>query len=49
MILPMDSVPPSDDLKKYLRPFAQEGKVVNETDVRSFFESLTEAARKGRT
>ncbi|RDB26718.1 Protein mlo2 [Hypsizygus marmoreus] len=37
-----------DDLVKYLRPFAQEGKVVNETDVREFFASLTEAAKKGR-
>ncbi|KAF8066739.1 hypothetical protein FPV67DRAFT_1204345 [Lyophyllum atratum] len=35
-----------DDLVKYLRPFAQEGKVVNETDVREFFASLTEAAKK---
>jgi E3 ubiquitin-protein ligase UBR7 len=44
------SFPPcSDDLKNYLRPFAQEGKVVNEADVRTFFDSLTDAARKGRT
>lgn len=35
-----------DDLVKYLRPFAQEGKVVNETDVREFFASLTEAAKQ---
>ncbi|KAG6890333.1 hypothetical protein C0992_002316 [Termitomyces sp. T32_za158] len=37
-----------DDLVKYLRPFAQEGKVVSENDVRDFFASLTEAAKKGR-
>ncbi|KAG6867849.1 hypothetical protein C0993_010304 [Termitomyces sp. T159_Od127] len=37
-----------DDLVKYLRPFAQEGKVVSENDVREFFASLTEAAKKGR-
>ncbi|KAG5645679.1 hypothetical protein DXG03_005517 [Asterophora parasitica] len=35
-----------DDLVKYLRPFAQEGKVVNESDVREFFTYLTEAAKK---
>ncbi|KAF5381770.1 hypothetical protein D9615_005432 [Tricholomella constricta] len=35
-----------DDLVKYLRPFAEGGKVVNETDVREFFASLTEAAKK---
>ncbi|KAG6833147.1 hypothetical protein H0H87_010861 [Tephrocybe sp. NHM501043] len=35
-----------DNLVKYLRPFAQEGKVVSETDVREFFASLTEAAKK---
>lgn len=39
---------PRDDLVKYLRPFAQEGKVVNETDVRDFFATLTETAKKGR-
>lgn len=33
-----------DDLMKYLRPFAQEGKVVNEADVQEFFASLKEAA-----
>ncbi|KAF9465925.1 hypothetical protein BDZ94DRAFT_1343311 [Collybia nuda] len=37
-----------DDLVKYLRPFAQEGKVVNETDVREFFAALTDAAKKDR-
>lgn len=37
-----------DELTKYLRPFAQEGKVVNETDVKSFFDSLTEAHQKSR-
>ncbi|KAF5366569.1 hypothetical protein D9758_008982 [Tetrapyrgos nigripes] len=31
-----------DDLKNYLRPFAEQGKVVNEADVKSFFESLME-------
>lgn len=36
-----------DDLITYLRPFAQEGKVVNESDVREFFASLTAAAKKG--
>jgi E3 ubiquitin-protein ligase UBR7 len=29
-----------DDLITFLRPFAQEGKVVNEADIRGFFESL---------
>ena len=38
----------SDDLIKFLRPFAQEGKVVNESDVTSFFATLTEAAKSGR-
>ncbi|KAG6865452.1 hypothetical protein C0991_002375 [Blastosporella zonata] len=37
-----------DNLVKYLRPFAQEGKVVSETDVREFFASLTEAGKKNR-
>ncbi|KAF8956579.1 hypothetical protein BDZ97DRAFT_1671410 [Flammula alnicola] len=37
-----------DDLVKFLRPFAQDGKVVNESDVRDFFASLTEAAKRGR-
>uniref|UniRef100_A0A8H8CIX0 Uncharacterized protein n=1 Tax=Psilocybe cubensis TaxID=181762 RepID=A0A8H8CIX0_PSICU len=37
-----------NDLVKFLRPFAQDGKVVNETDVRDFFASLKEAAKKGR-
>ncbi|KAF8625682.1 hypothetical protein AX15_005257 [Amanita polypyramis BW_CC] len=31
-----------NELVNYLRPFAQEGKVVSESDVRSFFDSLTE-------
>ena len=35
-----------DDLIKYLRPFAQEGKVVNESDIRDFFASLSEATKK---
>lgn len=34
-----------DDLLSYLRPFAQEGKVVNEADVRAFFERKQEARR----
>ena len=38
----------SDDLIKFLRPFAQEGKVVNESDVTGFFATLTEAAKTGR-
>ena len=38
----------SDDLIKYLRPFAEEGKVVNESDVREFFASLTAGAKKTR-
>jgi E3 ubiquitin-protein ligase UBR7 len=29
-----------DELVQYLRPFAQEGKVVSEADVRTFFDSL---------
>ncbi|EDR09981.1 uncharacterized protein LACBIDRAFT_318396 [Laccaria bicolor S238N-H82] len=37
-----------DGLKSFLRPFAQDGKVVNESDVREFFESLKEAAKKGQ-
>lgn len=31
-----------DDLLAYLRPFAQEGRVVGEADVREFFETLRE-------
>jgi len=31
-----------DDLLAYLRPFAQEGRIVSEADVRLFFESLRE-------
>ncbi|KAJ3569823.1 hypothetical protein NP233_g4802 [Leucocoprinus birnbaumii] len=38
-----------DDLMKFLRPFAQEGKVVNEADVRGFFASLTESSKKERS
>lgn len=34
---------------KFLRPFAQDGKVVNESDVHGFFASMKEAAaKKGR-
>ncbi|KAI0055286.1 hypothetical protein BV25DRAFT_1873175 [Artomyces pyxidatus] len=36
-----------DDLVQFLRPFAQEGKVVAEEDVRAFFDQRTEAARQG--
>lgn len=35
-----------DDLIKFLRPFAQQGKVVNESDVTDFFATLTEAAAR---
>lgn len=38
-----------DDLINFLRPFAQEGKVVNEADVRGFFASLTENSKKARS
>ncbi|EJD07863.1 uncharacterized protein FOMMEDRAFT_130921 [Fomitiporia mediterranea MF3/22] len=34
-----------DELLSYLRPFAQEGKVVNEADIRAFFEEKKEARR----
>jgi E3 ubiquitin-protein ligase UBR7 len=37
-----------DELVQYLRPFAQEGKVVNETDVKAFFDAREEAARLAR-
>lgn len=36
-----------DGLVQYLRPFAQEGKVVGEADVKAFFEARLEAARTG--
>ncbi|KAI0300520.1 hypothetical protein B0F90DRAFT_1629706 [Multifurca ochricompacta] len=36
-----------DDLKDFLRPFAQEGREVAEVDVRRFFETRAEAARIG--
>jgi len=35
-----------DDLVKFLRPFAQDGKIVNESDVRSFFATLSEGREK---
>ncbi|KAF8632675.1 hypothetical protein AX17_004807 [Amanita inopinata Kibby_2008] len=35
-----------NELVDYLRPFAQQGKVVSESDVRLFFASLTEARNK---
>lgn len=35
----------SDDLVKYLRPFASEGKTVSESDINSFFEALKEGRR----
>ncbi|KAF8228424.1 hypothetical protein L208DRAFT_1403929 [Tricholoma matsutake] len=38
-----------DGLINYLRPFAQQGKVVNEADVRGFFASLSEAAKNRPT
>ncbi|KAG9026356.1 hypothetical protein FRB95_008920 [Tulasnella sp. JGI-2019a] len=34
-----------DDLLAYLRPFAQEGKVVSETDVTAFFDALKAGER----
>jgi len=34
-----------NELADYLRPFAQEGKVVSESDVRSFFASLSENSK----
>jgi len=37
-----------DELVQYLRPFAQEGKVVGETDVKAFFDARLEAARLAR-
>jgi E3 ubiquitin-protein ligase UBR7 len=38
----------SDELVQYLRPFAQQGKVVNEADVKAFFEARQEAVRLAR-
>ena len=35
-----------DDLVKFLRPFAKDGKIVSESDVRAFFATLSEG-RKG--
>ncbi|KAJ6466837.1 hypothetical protein C8R45DRAFT_1020277 [Mycena sanguinolenta] len=32
-----------DNLRAYLRPFAEDGKVVNEADVQTFFEQLNKA------
>lgn len=37
-----------DDLKNFLRPFAQEGREVAEMDVRRFFETRAEDARIGQ-
>ncbi|KAF9269857.1 hypothetical protein L218DRAFT_983623 [Marasmius fiardii PR-910] len=34
-----------EDLVQFLRPFAQNGKVVSDSDVKDFFESLTEKQR----
>ncbi|KAL6303793.1 hypothetical protein BKA93DRAFT_325400 [Sparassis latifolia] len=34
-----------DDLMNHLRPFAQEGKVVTEGDIRAFFDSRTEPSK----
>ncbi|TFK70227.1 hypothetical protein BDN72DRAFT_819113 [Pluteus cervinus] len=36
-----------DRLVNYLRPFAQQGKTVNESDVTEFFDSLQEKTSKG--
>ena len=36
-----------DDLVKFLRPFAQEGKVVEEADIRELFEEKIETAKQG--
>ncbi|KAG8974334.1 hypothetical protein FRC05_007640 [Tulasnella sp. 425] len=38
-----------DDLLAYLRPFAQEGKVVSEEDVTAFFEALKEGKKGDAT
>lgn len=38
-----------DELLNYLRPFAQEGRVVREEDVREFFETKTQAAKGEET
>jgi E3 ubiquitin-protein ligase UBR7 len=37
-----------DDLKTFLRPFAQEGREVQEMDVRRFFEARAEVAGVGQ-
>jgi hypothetical protein len=37
-----------DDLKNFLRPFAQEGREVQEMDVRRFFEARAEVAGVGQ-
>ena len=37
-----------DDLLKFLRPFAKDGKVVNESDVKTFFATLTEGRKNDR-
>ncbi|KAF9527218.1 hypothetical protein CPB83DRAFT_856573 [Crepidotus variabilis] len=34
-----------DNLVKFLRPFAQDGKIVDESDVKGFFSDLEEAAK----
>jgi len=38
-----------NDLMNFLRPFAQEGKVVRESDVRGFFESLKENSKNAQS
>ncbi|KAJ7750391.1 hypothetical protein DFH07DRAFT_887939 [Mycena maculata] len=38
-----------DNLRAYLRPFAEEGKVVDETDVQTFFEQLNKARAEAAT
>jgi len=35
-----------DELMTYLRPFAQEGRVVREEDVREFFETKSQVLRR---
>lgn len=34
-----------DDLKQFLRPFAQDGKIVNESDIRAFFDKLRDSGK----
>lgn len=41
-----DIVADRDNLLAYLRPFAQEGKVVSQEDVTAFFETLKQGKAK---